>query len=63
MDGVRVGKDEDFDVQGEKLAYPGDPKGSAANVINCRCTVAVVPRRNSNGEIVFTTSQGRTITF
>ena len=35
---------EDFDVPKmdgttEKLAYPGDPKGSAENVINCRCSI------------------------
>jgi len=29
--------DEDFDVDGEQLAYPGDPDGSAENVINCHC--------------------------
>jgi HK97 family phage portal protein len=29
-----------FDVGGESMAYPGDPQGSAANVVNCRCTVA-----------------------
>lgn len=26
-----------FDVGGEKLRFPGDPNGSAWNVINCRC--------------------------
>jgi uncharacterized protein with gpF-like domain len=31
--------DEDFIVDGESLSVPGDPKGSAGNVINCRCTV------------------------
>ena len=29
---------EPFDVSGEQLMYPGDPNGSAANTINCRCT-------------------------
>jgi hypothetical protein len=33
-----VGKDEPFIVMGEQLDYPGDPVGSAGNVINCRCT-------------------------
>lgn len=28
-----------FDVGGEKLRYPLDPRGSAGNVINCRCTL------------------------
>lgn len=36
-DGQRVGIDESFTVGGEQLRYPGDPDGSAANVINCRC--------------------------
>jgi SPP1 gp7 family putative phage head morphogenesis protein len=27
-----------FTVDGENLDRPGDPKGSAANIINCRCT-------------------------
>lgn len=33
---------EDFTVNGEKLSYPGDLKGSASNVINCRCTIGYV---------------------
>jgi HK97 family phage portal protein len=37
-DGQEVDLDEPFVVGGEKLAYPGDPSGSARNVINCRCT-------------------------
>lgn len=28
---------ESFNVGGEELGYPGDPDGSAENVINCRC--------------------------
>ena len=31
--------DEPFVVGGEDLNFPGDPSGSAENVINCRCTV------------------------
>lgn len=30
--------DENYLVGGESLAYPGDPNGSPANVIQCRCT-------------------------
>lgn len=37
-DGQEVGIDEDFFVGGEALAYPGDPKGAAGNVVNCLCT-------------------------
>ena len=35
-----VGIDEPFQVGGEDLQYPGDPAGSAGNVINCRCALA-----------------------
>lgn len=31
-----------FKVGGESLLYPGDPAGSAGNVINCRCTTIPV---------------------
>lgn len=31
--------DEPFEIDGEALMYPGDPDGSAENVINCRCTL------------------------
>jgi hypothetical protein len=31
--------DDFFDVGGEKLKYPGDPRGSAGNVIQCRCAI------------------------
>jgi len=29
--------EQPFEVDGELLMYPGDPAGSAANIINCRC--------------------------
>ncbi len=29
--------EQPFEVDGEMLMYPGDPSGSAANIINCRC--------------------------
>jgi len=36
--------DEPFVVDGEKLMYPGDPNGSAENVINCHCvSIAAAP--------------------
>jgi SPP1 gp7 family putative phage head morphogenesis protein len=34
--------DEPFMVGGESLMYPGDPSGSAGNVIQCRCTILPV---------------------
>jgi len=35
--GQKVSMDEDFIVGGEQCKYPGDPRLSAANVIQCRC--------------------------
>jgi hypothetical protein len=58
MNGVKVGKDEQFKVPSnggfQLLDFPGDPKGSAGNVINCRCNSALIPRRDENGRLVFT---------
>lgn len=33
--GQRVPMEQDFTVGGERMSYPGDPRGSAGNVINC----------------------------
>lgn len=41
-DGQLVGIDKNFLVNGEYLSRPGDPNGSAGNVINCRCVVVYV---------------------
>ena len=35
--GQIVNIDEPFMVDGERLMTPGDPSGSAGNIINCRC--------------------------
>ena len=42
--GQIVDMDKNFLVGGEELSYPGDSRGSAANVINCRCTNAPFPK-------------------
>jgi len=44
-DGQRVDAGAPFIVDGESLQYPGDPSASAANTVNCRCTVAYIPKR------------------
>lgn len=45
-DPLIVDIDAVFVVGGEKLQYPGDPAGSAKNVISCRCAVLpVIPKR------------------
>lgn len=36
--GQIVGVNDPFDVGGEDLQFPGDPNGSAWNVINCQCS-------------------------
>ena len=39
-DGQKRDIGQPFNVGGEMLRYPSDPRGSAANVINCRCVLA-----------------------
>jgi uncharacterized protein with gpF-like domain len=51
-DGQRVPQNEAFSVGGEKLMYPGAPNGSAGNVINCRCAVAVLAKRDNDGNLI-----------
>jgi len=34
--------DEDFSINGAQMKYPGDPRGGAKNVVNCRCVVVYV---------------------
>jgi len=50
--GQRVPQRERFVIDGEQLRFPGDPAGSAGNVINCRCTVAIVPARDQSGNLI-----------
>ena len=45
--GQIVDFDKKFLVGGEYLDRAGDPRGSAANVVNCRCSIAPFPK-NSN---------------
>ena len=54
MDGVVINFDEDFKVPKiggtgfDLMSQPADPRGSAANVINCRCAVAVYPKEDAD---------------
>jgi len=43
MAGVVVAYDDDFNVGGVQMSCPGDERGGAEHVINCRCALAVVP--------------------
>lgn len=44
VDGQRRLMSQDFNVGGVKMDRPGDPKGGAGNVINCRCVLTYEPR-------------------
>ena len=50
--GQVVDMDKKFLVGGEELSYPGDSAGSAANVINCRCTNAPFPKEINTSGII-----------
>ena len=39
LDGVAVEIDEDFEVDGYRIGYPGDPHAAPEMVYNCRCTM------------------------
>jgi hypothetical protein len=53
-----IGLEEDFAIMNQELGvlepalYPGDARLSAANVINCRCTLVCEPQRDSNGNLI-----------
>ena len=44
VDGQTQYVEDPFIVDGEELMYPGDPSGSASNIINCECTMTPIIR-------------------
>lgn len=53
MNGVKVPYEQEFFVNGDLILYPGDPTSVfAGNIINCRCTFNLVPRRDANGMLI-----------
>lgn len=53
MNGVRVGENENFQTPNDRpLRFPGDPLAAGGNRINCRCAMAMVPKRDSQGRIM-----------
>jgi hypothetical protein len=46
VDGEKVDFEQPFS---NGLLYPGDPAGSAAEVVNCRCSVGFRVKRDANG--------------
>lgn len=43
--------DEPF-MNEEPLMFPGDPKASPGNTIQCRCVVAYIPKRDERGKLI-----------
>lgn len=41
--------DEPFNVGGTEMDRPGDPNGGASQVVNCRCTLVILPKFDDNG--------------
>lgn len=61
MDGVTVEGDADFHVPVMRgrvqtgvdlMSGPGDPEATPGNVINCRCTKALIPKRDKNNRLI-----------
>lgn len=54
LDGIIIDYEDYFTdpVNGDKLRYPGDPEGSAASVINCRCSIAILGKRDENNRLI-----------
>jgi hypothetical protein len=47
-----IKSDEYFMVGGNSMMYPGDPSGGAAEVVNCRCSMAVYPETIEDSNIL-----------
>lgn len=47
----------------EKMLFPGDPKASASNVINCRCRVLYEAKRDSKGNLIRRSTSATIIPF
>ena len=45
VSGQRIAMESDFVVGGARMAYPGDPRGGAKNVVHCRCVLLYFTRR------------------
>lgn len=58
MNNIKVRFNEKFDVPTakgiDKMDRPADPAGSAANVVNCRCVLLIIPDEDAQAEIEIT---------
>lgn len=50
LDGQTVELDKPFEIEGQKLMFPGDPTGLARLVWNCRCTMRTVEKEGIEAE-------------
>lgn len=50
LDGQTVDMDKPFEIEGQKLMFPGDPTGLARLVWNCRCTMRTVEKEGIEAE-------------
>lgn len=52
MNNVLQELDKPFFVGGENIRYPGDAKSSIGNVVNCRCGLRFIPKRDADGMLI-----------
>lgn len=57
VDGEVIDEEARFQVRRKKggvdmMEGPGDPEGSAENIINCRCSIATVAKRDTRGRLI-----------
>lgn len=52
MNGQKQELEKPFFVGGQNIMYPGDIKASAGNIINCRCTIGFIPKRDADGMLI-----------
>lgn len=54
LDGTVIDEEALFtdNRNGDQLRFPGDPNASAASVVNCRCSVALIAKRDERGRLI-----------
>lgn len=72
VDGMKVDEGKRFPVpifrKGVQIGVdlmlgPGDPQASAGNVINCRCTLVTVAKRDENGRLILKSKEETNISL
>jgi len=54
LDGIKINAGDVFHDprNGDQLAFPGDPRGKAESVINCRCHASYTFKRDANDNLI-----------